>query len=56
MRFTAKTDCHNSNKRNATVYLQHYLEIDSSLRLHTMSEATLIQNTVESNDIKAAII
>lgn len=52
MRFTAKIDCHNSNKRNTTVYLQYYLGIDPVLRLHTMSEATLIQNTVESSDIE----
>ncbi|CEG83726.1 hypothetical protein RMATCC62417_17602 [Rhizopus microsporus] len=50
---TAKVDCHDSNKRNATVYLRHYLEIDSSLRVHIMSGTTLIQNTVENKDIEA---
>ncbi|PHZ11794.1 uncharacterized protein RHIMIDRAFT_238457 [Rhizopus microsporus ATCC 52813] len=51
--FTAKVNCHDSNKRNATVFLRHYLEIDSSLRVHTMDETILIQNTVESNVIEA---
>ena len=53
MWFTSKVDCHDSNKRNATVYLRHYLEIDSSLRVHTMDETVLIQNTVENNHIEA---
>ena len=53
MWFTAKIDCHDNNKRNATVYL-HYLEIDSSLKAHTMGEAALIQNTVENDHIEAA--
>ena len=52
MWFTAKVDCHDSNKRNATVYL-YQLEIDSSLRVHTMGETALIQNTVENNHIEA---
>ena len=51
--FTVKVYCHDSNKRNATVYLRHYLGIDSSLRFHTMSDTTLIQNTVENNHIEA---
>ncbi|CEG64207.1 hypothetical protein RMATCC62417_01225 [Rhizopus microsporus] len=51
--FTAKIDCHD-NKRNATVYLRHYLEIDSSLRVHTMGETVLIQNTVENDHSEAA--
>ena len=52
MWFTAKVDCHDSNKRNATVYL-YYLEIDSSLRVHTMGETALIQNTVENDHSEA---
>ena len=35
------------------MYLQHYLEIDSSLRVHTMDETTLIQNIVENDHIEA---
>jgi hypothetical protein len=50
--FTAKVDCHDSNKRNATVYLRHYLEIGSSLSIHIMGETTLIYNTVENNHIE----
>ncbi|CEG76927.1 hypothetical protein RMATCC62417_11753 [Rhizopus microsporus] len=38
--------------KSCVVYSQ---EIDSSLRVHTMDETTLIQNTVESNDIEAVI-
>ena len=53
MWFTAKVGCHNSNKRKATAHLRHYLGIDSSLRFHTMSDTTLIQNTVENNHIEA---
>ncbi|KAG1171981.1 hypothetical protein G6F70_007593 [Rhizopus microsporus] len=52
-RRASKVDCHDSNKRNATMYLQHYLEIDSSLRVHTMDETTLIQNIVENDHIEA---
>ncbi|CEG65890.1 hypothetical protein RMATCC62417_02577 [Rhizopus microsporus] len=51
--FTAKIDCHDNNKRNVTVYLQHYLGIDSSLRIHTKGETALIQNTLEINHIEA---
>ena len=51
--FTANVDCHDSNKRNATVYLRHCLETDSSLRVHTMGGTALIQNTVENNHIEA---
>ena len=51
--FTANVDCHDSNKRNAPVYLRHCLEINSSLRVHTMGGTALIQNTVENNHIKA---
>ena len=50
--FTAKIDCHDNNKRNATVYL-YYLGINSSLRVHMMDETALIQNTVENNHIEA---
>ena len=50
--FTSNVDCHDSNKRNATVYL-YYLGINSSLRVHTMGETALIQNTVENNHIEA---
>ena len=53
MWFTAKVDCHDSNKRNATVYL-YYLEIDSSLRVHTMGKTALIQNTVENDHSEVA--
>ena len=35
------------------MYLQHYPEIDSSLRVHTMDETTLIQNIVENDHIEA---
>ncbi|KAG1171745.1 hypothetical protein G6F70_006360 [Rhizopus microsporus] len=49
----SNVDCHDSNKRNATVYLRHCLEINSSLRVHTMGGTALIQNTVENNHIKA---
>ena len=52
--FKAKVDCHDSNKRNATVYLRHYLGIDSSLRVHTMDETALIQNTIENDHSEAA--
>ena len=54
MWFKAKVDCHDSNKRNATVYLRHYLGIDSSLRVHTMDETALIQNTIENDHSEAA--
>ena len=36
------------------MYLRHYLEIDSSLRVHTMDETVLIQNTVENDHSEAA--
>ncbi|KAG1170381.1 hypothetical protein G6F70_001459 [Rhizopus microsporus] len=49
----SKVDCHDSNKRNATVYLRHCLETDSSLRVHTMGETALIQNTVENDHSEA---
>ena len=54
MWFTAKVACHNSNKRKATAHLRHYLGIDSSLRVHTMDETALIQNTIENDHSEAA--
>ncbi|PHZ15979.1 uncharacterized protein RHIMIDRAFT_246582 [Rhizopus microsporus ATCC 52813] len=51
-RRASKIGCHDSNKRNATVYLRYYLGIDASLRIDTMNETTLIQNTMENNHIE----
>ncbi|ORE05754.1 hypothetical protein BCV72DRAFT_336356 [Rhizopus microsporus var. microsporus] len=46
--FTAKANCHDSNKRNATAYLRYYLEIDFSLKVHTMDN---IEEVTENSNV-----